>query len=90
LVLACFAQADNVTDYAGFCYSELGITAGDMEMAFEGNNRACYYATKLATRHNGIALDPTNLVPGKKNFLKTCDSPAWLPSEGPSQCYDAT
>jgi Tol biopolymer transport system component len=91
LPFACFAQADNVKDYALGCYEELGIDKDAMELAFQGNNRACYYGTPLTTKHNGIALDPTNLVPGHKNFLKTCDAPAWLPSEGsPSQCYNGT
>jgi Tol biopolymer transport system component len=90
LPFACFAQADNVEDYAKECYRLLDIDKPAMEMAFGGTNRACYYGTPLTTKHNGIALDPTNLVPGKKNFLKTCDAPAWLPSTGPSQCYGAT
>lgn len=98
LPFTCFAQADKVEDYATACYKALGISenGADMESAFEGTNRACRYGTKLTTRHNGIALDPVNpapglnLVPGKTNFLSTCDTPAWLPSAGPSQCYDAT
>jgi hypothetical protein len=93
---ACFAQADKIEDYSAACYAALGITQADVETAFGGNNRACRYGTKLTTRHNGVALDPVNpdpglnLVAGKKNFLTKCDTPAWLPSDGPSQCYDMT
>jgi Viral BACON domain len=87
---ACFAQ-DTVPAYAAFCYGQLGVTAGDMETAFGGTSRECYYGKKLTTYHNGIELDPANLVTGMKNFLKTCDAPAWLGSGlADRQCYDAS
>src|SRR5262245_59904958 len=94
LPFLCFAQPgfqDKVEHYADFCYGVVGITRVSMEQAFGRDNRACYVgANTLTTKHNDIVLDPAYHVPGKKNFLKKCDAPAWLPSAGPSQCYDAT
>src|SRR6266508_2175016 len=87
LPLTCFAQGDDVVQYAKECYRALGnITETEMEIAFGGSNYACRYnATKLTTKQGTIALDPANpavgltLAGGTKNFLTACNAPAWLP-----------
>src|SRR5438552_3492754 len=92
LPFTSFAQvADTVTGYAGACYGEIGVAAPDLVNSMGTLGMMCSYGIELSTSHEGIGLydiplgDPRRL---SANFLKRCDTPAWLNS-GPadSQCY---
>jgi hypothetical protein len=91
LPFRCFAQTDNVKDYALFCYGEIGVTAADLVNSMGTLGTMCSYGIELSTSHEGIGLYDIPLGDPRRrsaNFLNTCDTPAWLGSgQANSQCY---